>query len=168
METLRTKNAVLDAATIDRKLRRMALQIAEQNIEEHQLVLAGVAGNGEVVAACLIAELKKIASFTIIYTTVHLNKKDPLTPTLDPVPDTKDCVVIVVDDVADTGRTLLYALKPFLDGHPRKIQTAVLVERSHKLFPVQTDYTGLSITTTLQEHIAVETDGERITGAWIY
>ena len=77
-------------------------------------------------------------------------------------------VVIIVDDVADTGRTMLYALKPFLDTHPRKIQTLVLVERSHKLFPIQNDYVGLSLTTTLQEHIAVETEGGEIRGAWLY
>jgi pyrimidine operon attenuation protein/uracil phosphoribosyltransferase len=168
METLRTKNEVLDAATIDRKLRRMALQIAEQNIEEGTLVIAGIAGNGEVVASCLIAELQKIAAFTISYTTVHLNKKDPLSVTLQPTPSLEGQVIILVDDVADTGRTMLYALKPFLDAHPKKIQTAVLVERSHKLFPIQTDYTGLSITTTLQEHIAVETEDGRVVGAWIF
>ena len=77
-------------------------------------------------------------------------------------------VIIIVDDVANTGRTMLYALKPFLQAHPKKIQTLVLVERSHKLFPIQTDYVGLSITTTLQEHIAVETEGDEITGAWLY
>ena len=63
---------------------------------------------------------------------------------------------------------MMYAFKPLLEIHPRKVQTLVLVERSHKLFPVQTDYAGLSITTTLQEHIIVESEGEEITGAWLY
>jgi pyrimidine operon attenuation protein / uracil phosphoribosyltransferase len=63
---------------------------------------------------------------------------------------------------------MFYALKPFLHSSPKKIQTLALVERSHKQFPIQTDYTGLSIATTLQEHISVETEGERITGAWLY
>jgi pyrimidine operon attenuation protein/uracil phosphoribosyltransferase len=63
---------------------------------------------------------------------------------------------------------MFYALKPFLSARPKRLQTAVLVERSHKQFPIQTDYTGLSIATTLQEHIAVETEGGEITGAWLY
>ena len=76
--------------------------------------------------------------------------------------------VIIVDDVANTGRIIMYALKPFLNFQPKKIQTLVLVERSHKLFPIQNDYKGLSIATTLLEHISVETEGEEITGAWLY
>ena len=76
--------------------------------------------------------------------------------------------VIIVDDVANTGRIIMHALKPFLDFQPKKIQTFVLVERSHKLFPIQNDYKGLSIATTLLEHISVETSGDDITGAWLY
>jgi pyrimidine operon attenuation protein / uracil phosphoribosyltransferase len=76
-------------------------------------------------------------------------------------------VVILVDDVANSGKTLTYALKPFLEFHPKKIQTLVLVERSHKVFPVQPDYVGLSVGTTLQEHIYVEVDGDEVKGAWL-
>jgi pyrimidine operon attenuation protein/uracil phosphoribosyltransferase len=81
--------------------------------------------------------------------------------------DFNDKLIIVVDDVANSGRTLLYALKPFLDFRPRKIQTLVLVGRSHNSFPVTTDYVGLSIATTLQEHIYVEVEGEEILGAYL-
>ena len=77
-------------------------------------------------------------------------------------------VIIVVDDVSNTGKTLLYAFKPFLQYQPKKIQTLVLVERSHKLFAVQPDYVGLSVATTLQEHISVETKDDEITGAWLH
>jgi pyrimidine operon attenuation protein / uracil phosphoribosyltransferase len=87
---------------------------------------------------------------------------------LDPETDVTNKTVILVDDVANTGKTMLYALKPFLASRPARIQTLVLVERSHKLFPIQTDYAGLSLATTLQEHISVETKGDTITGAWLY
>jgi pyrimidine operon attenuation protein/uracil phosphoribosyltransferase len=76
-------------------------------------------------------------------------------------------VVILVDDVANSGKTLLYALKPFLSFHPRKIQTLVLVERTHKMFPVNSDYVGLSVATTLQENIIVEVSNGEVTGAWM-
>ena len=168
METARKRNGVLNKESIRRKMKRMALQIAEQNNEEKEIIIAGIAGNGSVVARQLVNDLQQIASFDIQLSEIHLNKKEPLEVSLSPEIDVKDKVVIVIDDVANTGKTMLYALKPFLASQPRKIQTLVLVERSHKLFPIQTDYAGLSIATTLQEHIAVETDGDDITGAWLY
>lgn len=168
METVKNRNSVLGKESIKRKLKRMALEVAEQNIEEKEIVIAGIAGNGEVVAKCLVRELRQLVPFSIIETTIQLNKKDPVDVTFNPPVDLKNKVIIIVDDVANTGKTMMYAFKPLLDIHPRKVQTLVLVERSHKLFPVQTDYAGLSITTTLQEHIAVETEGDEIVGAWLF
>jgi pyrimidine operon attenuation protein/uracil phosphoribosyltransferase len=168
MQTAQTKNSVLDKDSISRKIRRMAFQVAEQNIDENQIIVAGISGNGEIVAKCLVTQLNNISSLKTTLTSIRLNKKDPLQASLDQKVDFENKVIVIVDDVADTGRTMLYAIKPFLDFHPKKIQTLVLVERSHKLFPVQTDYTGLSITTTLQEHITVETNGEDLSGAWLY
>ncbi len=81
--------------------------------------------------------------------------------------DFNDRVVILVDDVTNSGKTLMYALKPFLQQYPKKIQMLVMVERSHKKFPVQPDYVGLSLSSTLHEHIYVEVEGDRITGAYL-
>jgi len=168
METVQTKNCILNRQAIAQKLKRMALEVAEQNLDETELVIAGINGNGEVVARKLADELKKVHSFRIHMTTIQLNKKNPLEVSLkDPIAlDHK--TIIIVDDVANTGKIISYALKPFLNAQPKKIQTLVLVERSHKLFPIQNDYTGLSLATTLQEHIAVETSGDEVTGAWLY
>jgi pyrimidine operon attenuation protein/uracil phosphoribosyltransferase len=168
METIQKRNCVLDKEAIGRKMKRMALQVAEQNIDAKELIIAGIAGNGEVVAKCLMEEMKKVRSFDTQFVQIQLNKKEPSEVSLVPAVDVSQKVVILVDDVANTGKTMLYALKPFLAANPKKIQTLVLVERSHKLFPVQTDYAGLSIATTLQEHIAVEVEGEVIMGAWLY
>jgi pyrimidine operon attenuation protein / uracil phosphoribosyltransferase len=167
METVQTKNSVLDKEAIARKLRRMALELAEQNIDEKELLIAGINGNGEVVAQCLIKELAGFSSIKTIPLTIRLNKKDPMSATIEPSVEIEGRCIVLVDDVANTGKTMLYALKPFLEAHPKKIQTLVLVERSHKLFPVQTDYTGLSIATTLQEHIYVEVSGNELTGAYL-
>jgi len=168
METVQSKNCVLNKEAIDRKIKRMALEMAEQNIDEKEIVIAGIEGNGEVVSKCLIKELEKISSIRIDYILIRLNKKNPMEVSFEQSIDTNNKVVLLVDDVANTGKTLLYALKPFLNVHPKKIQTLVLVERSHKLFPVQTDYSGLSISTTLQEHIIVESDNGVLTGAWLF
>ena len=168
METVQTKNCILDKKAIAQKMKRMALEVVEQNLDEKELIIAAVNGNGEVVASNLAQELKKIHDFTIQMTTIQLNKKNPLEVSLKDSIDLDNKSILVVDDVANTGRIILYAMKAFLNATPKKIQTFVLVERSHKLFPIQNDYTGLSVTTTLQEHIAVETKGAEITGAWLY
>ena len=168
MESIQKRNGVLDKEAVKRKLKRMALQVAEQNSGEKELVIAGIAGNGEIVAKCLIEHLAGLGSFKTSFIKIQLNKKELLDVSLVPAADLANKVIILVDDVANTGKTMLYALKPFLAASPKKIQTLVLVERSHKLFPVQTDYAGLSLATTLQEHITVETQGEEITGAWLY
>ncbi|HEY6954415.1 MAG TPA: phosphoribosyltransferase family protein [Flavisolibacter sp.] len=168
METVQTKNCILDQRAIAQKMKRMALEVVEQNLDEKELIIAAVNGNGEVVASNLAQELKKIHDFTIHMTTIQLNKKNPLEVSLKDSIDLNNKSILVVDDVANTGRIILYAMKAFLNATPKKIQTFVLVERSHKLFPIQNDYTGLSVTTTLQEHIAVETNGAEIIGAWLY
>jgi pyrimidine operon attenuation protein/uracil phosphoribosyltransferase len=161
------KNCILSSEVIKRKLRRIALQIAENNADEKSMVIAGVNGNGEVLAQKLIGELKNIIAADFDILTIRLNKKDPLNVTIDQEEAFTDKVIIIVDDVSNTGRTLLYALKPFLQQLPKKIQTAVLVERSHKLYAVQPDYVGLSVSTTLKEHISVEVDNNEFIGAFL-
>ena len=168
MTSVQTRTAILDEEGVKRKIRRMALEVAEQNAGEKELVLAGIVGNGLTVAKCIAEELKKINNTSVTVITIELNKREPADVNLQPSIDVKERIVIITDDVANTGKTMFYALKPFLGSAPKKVQTLALVERSHKLFPIQTDYTGLSITTTLQEHIAVETEGESILGAWLY
>ncbi len=151
-------NIILNKETIDRKMRRMALEIAERNTGESELIIAGIAGNGEAVAKKLSSILSALTGLSCQLVTVRLNKKDPKDAALDPRIDFTGRTVVLVDDVSDSGKTMLYAMRPFLEGYPGSLQTLVLVERSHKVFPVQTDYTGLSISTTLQEHIYVEVE----------
>lgn len=168
METVQTKNCILNKQAIAQKMKRMALEVAEQNLDEKELIIAGINGNGEIVAKILTEELNKIHSFQTQTITIHINKKEPQQVSIKEPINFDNKSIIIVDDVANTGRIIMYALKPFLNFHPKKIQTLVLVERSHKLFPIQNDYTGLSVATTLLEHISVETEGEEITGAWLY
>ncbi len=162
------KTCILDSETIKRSVRRMAFQVAESNWDEPSIIIAGIVGNGRVVATKLIAELRKIISASIESIDIDLNKKEPLNAVVNIKQDFSGKVIVVVDDVSNTGKTLLYALQPFMQHQPKKIQTLVLVERSHKLFAVQPDYVGLSVATTLQEHISVETKGDEITGAWLH
>ena len=168
METAQVKNCVLNADDIDRKLRRIGLELIEHNPGERNLIIAAINGNGEVVGRKLANEIKRQIGIEIDFAIISINKKDPVNATVSTDLHVDNKVIVVVDDVANSGRTMMYALKPFLAYNPKKIQTVALVERSHKRFPVHLDFTGLSIATTLHEHIVVETEEGEITGAWLY
>ncbi len=161
------KKYILNQAVAEKKLRRMALEILENNADEKEIILAGIWESGSVVATFIqqmIAEFSPVKTQLIVIT---VDKKNPKEISLSHSIDFTDKVIIVIDDVANSGRTVLYALKPFLDFYPKKIQTLVLVERRHNSFPVRPDYIGLSVATTLQENICVEVDSEKVTGAYL-
>ena len=163
------KNYILTQQVAEKKLRRMAYEILENNAGEQQLILAGIRESGSVIARAIQQQLQEISG-DLLKTrliSISLDKKNPGTVTLSESLAFDDQVIIVIDDVANSGRTLLYAMKPFLEFHPRKIESLVLVERTHKAFPVQPDYTGLSLSTTLQEHIYVDVEGDQVRGAWL-
>jgi len=145
----------------------MALEIAEQNTNETHIVMAGVLPNGPILSQELRTTLAQYFSGTITEITIELDKRNPGKVTVSNMPELAGTVLLLVDDVANSGKTLTYALKPFLDQHPKKIQTAVLVARTHKLFPIQADYIGFSLATTLQDYIDVEVKDGQIEGAWV-
>ncbi len=161
------KKYILNHAVAEQKMRRMALEIIEDNHDEQELILVGIRENGSVVARNMQRMIAEISPVKTQMVTISLDKRQPREITLSPPTDFNNKVIIIIDDVANSGKTLLYALKPFLEYYPKKIQSLVLVERSHNSFPVHSDYAGLSIATTLQEHIYVEVDGEKITGAYL-
>ena len=162
-----TKNYILDKAVAAKKLKRMAYEILENNISEDFIVLADIRESGSVVARNIQKLLAEISSVKTELITITLDKHLPKDVRVSRQLDFNGKVIVVIDDVANSGKTLLYALKPFLDFQPKKIQTLILVERSHKTFPVHPDYVGLSIATTLQEHIYVEVNEEEVLGAYL-
>ena len=161
------KNYILTKETAAKKLRRIAYEILENNMEEKELILAGIRESGSIVAKNIQKELSAISQINTTLITLTLDKREPNEVLISKTFDFNDKVIIVIDDVANSGKTLLYALKPFLEYHPKKIQTMVLVERKHNNFPVSPDYVGVSVSTTLQEHIYVEVKDDEITGAYM-
>ncbi|MGB4844761.1 MAG: phosphoribosyltransferase family protein, partial [Ferruginibacter sp.] len=142
------KKQILTAEVANRKLRRMALQVVEQNNNAEQLILIGIKANGTVIAEKIHQYLKEVFSGEVMVLELSLDKKNPSTITLNKTIDFTDKTILLIDDVANSGRTMLYALKPLLEQLPKKIQTLALVERTHKTFPVAVDYVGLSVSTT--------------------
>lgn len=161
------KKYILDAATTAKKLERMAYEIVEDNIDEKEIILAGIRVSGSVVAKNIQQLLAGICSIKTELITIELDKKNPKEVRLSKEIDFTGKVIVVIDDVANSGKTMLYAMKPFLQFHPKKIQTLALVERTHKAFPVSTDFSGLSLATTVQEHIYVEVEGDVVKGAYM-
>lgn len=157
---------ILTAKQIEQKLKRMAFEIWEKNNEEEEIFLIGIEAVGAAVAAEITKLLREISPLKVSLSSITLDKKNPLkeeiTLTTGPL---NDKTVILVDDVANSGRTLLYAIKPLLAFAPKKIQVAVLVDRKHKNFPVTPDIIGHSVATTLQEHIIVNYENGKLTGA---
>lgn len=158
---------ILAADAAQKKLQRMAYEILERNAGEKKIILAGIKDSGVIIAGIIQTHLKKIFDGKISILEIEIDKKNPKKIRLSGANNFDDSVVIVIDDVANSGRTLLYALKPFLDFYPKKIQTLVLVERSYKQFPVSPDYVGMSVSTAANEIIIVETKDGKITGARI-
>jgi pyrimidine operon attenuation protein / uracil phosphoribosyltransferase len=158
---------ILSKEIAGKKLRRMALEVVERNYDEPQLVLIGIKENGIVIADKLANHLKTIFKGGVIVTALTINKKNPGEVIIEPAIDFNNKVVVLIDDVANSGRTMLYSLQPLLKTYPKKIQTAALVERTHKSYPIALDYVGLSISTNLDEHIFVEVKKDEVEGAWM-
>lgn len=161
------KKYILSKEIAENKLRRMALEIYERNYTETELLLVGIKGSGMVVAEKISLFIKKSFPGKVSVHCLQIDKKQPGPVQIEPAVDCRNKVVVLVDDVANSGKTMLYALKPLLEAYPKKIQTLALVERTHKSFPVDIDYTGMSVSTGLHEHIYVEVDRGEVEGAWM-
>lgn len=153
-----SKTLILDHHKIEQKINRIAYQIYEDNYDQERIIMAGIAKNGFVLAQLLAKKLKEISPIEIVLEELHINKKSPIDSqvTLNLThEELEDQTIILVDDVLNSGKTMIYGLQYFLKRPLRKLCTAVLVDRSHKRFPVHADYVGTSLATTLQEHIEV-------------
>lgn len=164
------KVQILNQEDIRQKTRRMAYQIVEDNFDAKELILIGIQTNGTKYAAQLKKEIEAIGSVKVTLLELSLDKNNPLEKEIHLDNGKKSLdnkTVIIVDDVANTGKTLYYALKPVMEFAPKKVQAVVLVDRQHKLFPVSPDFVGLSLSTTLQEHIRVEFDADGKASAYL-
>jgi pyrimidine operon attenuation protein/uracil phosphoribosyltransferase len=161
------KKYILSQETAMMKMRRMAFEIMENNKGQKHIILAGIRDNGTVIAHQIKKFLKDDFSFEATLIDVNLNKKNPMECVVNNASMVKGNVLIIIDDVVNSGKTLLYAMTPFLEHEPNKMQTLTLVERSYKVFPVHVDYVGVSLSTSLNEHIQVEVEEERILGAYV-
>jgi pyrimidine operon attenuation protein/uracil phosphoribosyltransferase len=150
---------ILNSKQIQQKLNRLTYEVLEHNFNEKELLIAGIDGNGYILAKRVVDTLKKITKQKITLGKITIDKKNPLAKEAKidfTEKDYKNKTVILVDDVLNSGKTLIFGVKVFLDKPVKKINTLVLVDRSHTQFPVKADFVGLSLSTTLQEHIVAD------------
>ena len=151
-------NTILTASEIDQKLTRIAYQIYEANVNESEIILAGIEANGYILAKKLKTKLTKISSIKPLLCKVIIDKKNPLNTikTSIKAEEYTNKSIVLIDDVLNSGSTLIYGVKHFLDVPLKQFKTAVLVNRNHKKFPVKADYKGISLSTSLNEHVQVD------------
>ena len=158
------KNKILDYQLIKKKIVRISLQIIEANSTDEEIIIAGIENNGFIKAQKICEELKKISEKKIHLCSIKIDKKNPRKEITVSLVDEeyKNKSVIIVDDVLNSGATLMYAAKYFLDTKLKKLKTAVLVDRNHKKYPIKADYKGLSLSTSIQNHVEVSIDDNEI------
>lgn len=161
------KIELLNAEQADQRLTRLAYEIYEQNIGVSELVLVGIIDRGVDIAKILLKKLKQICEVKVKLVELKISKENPIDATLMSDFNFHNHTVILVDDVANSGKTMTYALRPFMSAVAHKIQVAVLIDRQHKRYPIASDYIGLQLSTTVQDHITVEIENGKVVGAYI-
>ena len=155
------KTLVLDEKQIDQKINRIAYEIYENNYEEKEIIMAGIMPNGYLLAERIKKSLEKISPIKANLVEINVNKENPVDEKVQLLLSAKDIenkAIVLVDDVLNSGKTLIYGAKYFLKAPVKKLKTAVLVDRNHTRYPVKADFVGISLSTTMQEHISVHLD----------
>ncbi|WP_139959388.1 phosphoribosyltransferase family protein [Flavicella sediminum] len=153
-----TDSIILTNEQIIHKTKRIAYQILESNTNESKVILAGICGNGIIFAERLKKVIEQICDLKVVLCEVNINKKNPLDTisTSIPAAEYTDQSLVLVDDVLNSGTTLIYGVKHFLEVPLKRFKTVVLVNRNHKKYPVKADFKGISMSTSILEHIRVE------------
>jgi pyrimidine operon attenuation protein/uracil phosphoribosyltransferase len=153
------KTLILTSKQIEQKINRIAYEIYENNPDEKEIIIAGIAENGFLLAKRIADVLKKISPIKGQLIEIKVNKDNPLSAEIKIAlkeKELKNKVIVLVDDVLNSGKTLIFGAKPFLAAPVKRLTTVVLVDRGHNRYPIKADFVGLSLSTTLQEHILVE------------
>lgn len=157
------KHIILNHQEINHKIKRIAYQIYESNVDENEVILAGIDTNGYLLAKKLKSGLDKISDLNVTLCKVVIDKKNPQNPIKTSLTESEytNKSIVLVDDVLNSGSTLIYGVKHFLNVPLKQFKTAVLVNRNHKKFPVKADFKGISLSTSLNEHVEVVLDGKQ-------
>ena len=159
---------ILDKEQIQEKIKRISYEIYEENFDDKSILICGIEKNGSIISKKIIKELESICDIKIEFISIDLNKKKPLNSVK--IKSSKNNIInksiVLIDDVSNTGKTLIYVIKELIKFEPKKINTAVLVNRDHTLFPIKINFIGISLSTSIKSHIEVTLDNKDI-GAYL-
>ena len=149
------KNIILNQNKINKIVRRLAYQILESNINSTEIILIGIQQNGYNLSKIIFEELKTITEIKTELFFVKINKKSPLKNIVFECEKEylKNKSIVLIDDVLNTGKTLIYCTKSLLDVELNSFKTVVLIDRNHKKYPIKVDYKGISVSTSIADHI---------------
>ncbi len=161
-------NKILDKEQIKEKIKRISYEIYEENFDNKSVIICGIEKNGSKIAKKIISELESICNIKVEFISIGLDKKKPLnTVTIkSSKKNIKDKAIVLIDDVSNTGKTLIYVIQELLKYEPKKINTAVLVNRDHTVFPIKINFIGLSLSTSINNHIDVKLNNNDV-GAYL-
>jgi pyrimidine operon attenuation protein/uracil phosphoribosyltransferase len=153
------KSILLNHVQIENKTIRLAHQILENNFNEKTIVLIGLNKRGNILCENVKNTLTKIFKGSIEhYNIIAKKNENNTTEFLWNNTNIENKTVILIDDVVDTGQTLMNAACTILNFNPSKLQTLALIDRNHRNFPIRVDYVGMHVATTLHENVVVEFD----------
>jgi pyrimidine operon attenuation protein/uracil phosphoribosyltransferase len=165
--THKTQTLLLNKMQIEQRINRIAFQIYEDCYSEKEIIIAGIKNNGYLLAAKIETALKQICKLKTTLVSIKIDKEKPLQNPIEismPADEMHHKTVVLVDDVLNSGRTLMYALRKVMNADLKKLRTVLLVDRDHKRYPVNADFVGITLSTTLQQHIScnLKSDNESV------
>jgi len=160
------KSLILDSVQIENKINRLAHELLENNFEEDRIYFVGLNDRGNVLAQKIVEIFETIYEGNVVALHLHAKRNEIkeieiAAASFEMFEQLKDSKVILIDDVVDSGQTLMYAASFLLQFHPKALQTLALIDRNHRLFPIKVDYVGHKVATTLHEQVKVEFEGVR-------
>jgi len=157
-----SQNTILNQEQINHIIKRIAYQVYETFIDEKNITIAGITSNGYILATKIATQLEIISDIKVVLCEVKIDKHNPnsvITTSID-ANEYQNKGLVLVDDVLNSGTTLIYGVKHFLDVPIKKFKTAVLIDRNHKKYPVKADFKGISLSTSSKEHVTVVFENE--------
>lgn len=156
MNKINSQNIILDCFDVENKIKRISLEVIEDNIDQKKLIFFGVSKNGKIIAKKIIDFINQNSKIESELVGVEINSNSNRGLAFDKEFKADSLSLVIVSDVSQSARTLQLIISNLMLENPFKIKTAGMVNRDHSLFPVKINFSGLNLSTSVNEHVDVE------------